>query len=204
MTRTLTLTVLLALALTSSLALAGGRPDVDRWPSNSRMVLIQNDDDQSRPLDGRTGYSPFGGKASWKECNRRCERYLVACEGEDCTKGDRMWDKRRRYLKLLGGHGNDDIHGGPFTDVLWGDFKPSGQPTSQVDKIDGGAGRDYIYPSHGRNVVKGGSGDDYIVARFSRGTIDCGSGKDIVFVSKKSKRATRFRNCETITRGKLR
>lgn len=52
--------------------------------------------------------------------------------------------------------------------------------------------------------MKGGSGDDYIVARFSRGTIDCGPGKDIVFVSKKSQRATKFKSCETITRGGLR
>lgn len=203
MVRLLLVTVAV-LTLGAAVATAGGRPDVDRWPSNDRMVLIQNDDDQNRPLDGRTGYSPFGGKASWKECNRRCESYLVECTGDDCTKGDRMWDERRRYLKLLGGHGNDDIHGGPFTDVLWGDFKPSGQPRSQVDEIDGGAGRDYIYASHGRNTIDGGSGNDYIVARFSRGTIDCGPGKDIVFVSKKSKRATTFKRCETITRGDLR
>ncbi len=204
MRRLLAATVLLALVLAGSAAAGGARPDVDRWPSNNRMVLIQNDDDQERPLDGRTGYSPFGGKASWKECNKRCESYLVPCRGEDCTPGDRMWDKRRRYLKLLGGHGDDVIHGGPFTDVLWGDFKPSGQPRSQVDVIDGGAGRDYIYASHGRNTIKGGTGDDYIVARFSRGTIDCGPGKDIVFVSKASQRATPFKRCETITRGKLR
>ncbi len=200
----LLIVVVAVLAYGATFATAAGRPDVKRWPSNDRMILIQNDADQERPLDGRTGYSPFGDVASWKECNKRCESYLVACKGENCTTGDRMWDKRRRYLKLLGGHGDDDIHGGPFTDVLWGDFKPSGQPNSQVDKIDGGAGRDFIYTSHGRNTVKGGSGDDYIVARFSRGTIDCGPGKDIVYVSKKSKRATKFKSCETITRGALR
>lgn len=199
---------LLALALvalfSAATAAAAGRPDVSRWPSNSRMVLIQNDKDQNRPLDGRTGFSPFGQVASWKECNRRCERYLVRCRGEDCTPGGRMWDARRRYLKLLGGHGDDVIHGGPFTDVIWGDFKPSGQPTTQQDFLDGGTGRDFIYASRGKNTVLGGPGDDYIVARFSRGTIDCGPGRDIVFVSKKSRRATRFTNCETITRGKLR
>jgi Ca2+-binding RTX toxin-like protein len=203
--RSLTLLALTVLVLTAAtVAVAGGRPDVKRWPSKASIVLIQNDSDQSRPLDGRTGYSPFDGKASWTECNKRCKRYLVPCAGEKCTRGDRMWDGKQRHLKLLGGHGNDDIHGSPGADVLWGDFKPSGQPSSQVDKIDGGAGSDFIYTSHGRNIVQGGSGNDYIVARFSRGTIDCGPGKDIVFVSKKSQRATTFKHCETITRGGLR
>ena len=195
---------LLALLLLVPFATAAGRPDRGRWPANSRMILIQNDQDQSRPLDGRTGYSPFGGKAPSSQCNEKCESYLVPCKGENCEPGGRMWGKRTRYLKLLGGHGNDDIHGGPFVDVLWGDFKPSGQPSSQVDKIDGGAGRDYIYGSAGRNAIRGGPGDDYIVARFMRGTIDCGPGKDTVYVSKKSRAASKITNCETITRGPLR
>ncbi len=205
MHRSSILAAVLAVALlVPVVAGAAARPDVGRWPANERMVLIQNDRDQNRPLDGRTGYSPFGGKAPSSECNRRCESYLVACEGDDCDPGGRMWDGRTRYLKLLGGHGNDDIHGGPFTDVLWGDFKPSGQPSSQRDAIDGGGGRDFIYGSAGRNTIRGGTGDDYIVARFMRGSIDCGPGKDIVFVSKKSRAATTFKRCETITRGPLR
>lgn len=197
------LAALVALLVLAPVALAA-RPDVARWPAKDRMVLIQNDSDQSRPLDGRTGYSPFGGKAPASECNKKCESYLVDCQGENCQAGGRMWDARTRYLKLLGGHGDDDIHGGPFTDVLWGDFKPSGQPSSQVDAIDGGAGRDFIYASHGRSTILGGPGDDYIVARFGRGTIDCGPGRDTVYVSKKSRRATTFTGCETITRGPLR
>jgi len=195
---------LLGLLVLTPAVSAGGRPDVARWPSKDKLVLIQNDADQSRPLDGRTGFSPFDGEAPWTECNKRCESYLVACEGPDCTPGDRVWDARPRYLELLGGHGDDVIHGGPFTDVLWGDFKPSGQPTTQVDSIDGGDGSDFIYASHGRNTIAGGSGDDYIVARFSRGTIDCGPGRDIVYVSKRSRASTTFRACETITRGALR
>lgn len=204
MLRATVLAGVLCLAVLVPLASSAGRPDVGHWPANARMVLIQNDQDQSRPLDGRTGFSPFGAAAPASECNKKCRSYLVPCRGDDCTPGGSMWDGRRRYLKLLGGHGNDTIHGGPFTDVLWGDFKPSGQPTTQKDTIDGGAGRDFIYASHGRNAILGGPGDDYIVARFSRGTIDCGPGKDIVFVSKKSRRATTFKGCETITRGPLR
>lgn len=101
-----TLVALVLLGWTAPTA-GGARPDVDRWPSNDRMVLIQNEFEQKRPLDGR-------------------------------------------------------------------------------------------------NAIKGGTGEDYIVARFSRGTIDCGPGRDIVFVSKKSRRATKFKRCETITRRKLR
>ncbi len=158
MRRPLAVASLLALVVLVPLATAAGRPDRGRWPANSRMVLIQNDADQSRPLDGRTGYSPFGGKAPASACNKKCESYLVPCRADTCEPGGRMWDARRRYLKLLGGHGNDDIHGGPFTDVLWGDFKPSGQPRSQVDTIDGGAGRDFIYGSAGRNTISRGHG----------------------------------------------
>ena len=196
--------VLLATLLTAPVASAAARPDVAQWPSNDKMVLIQNDKDQERTLDGRTGHSPFDDTAPAGDCNKRCESYLVPCDGVLCQAGGRMWDARRRYLKLLGGHGSDTIYGSPFTDVLWGDFKGSGQPESQRDTIDGGAGRDFIYTSHGDDDVLGGTGDDYIVARFSRGTIDCGPGRDIVFVSKKSRAATKFKSCETITRGDLR
>ena len=36
--------------------------------------------------------------------------------------------KRNRHNELLGGHGNDAITGGDVGDVIWGDYKPSGQP----------------------------------------------------------------------------
>lgn len=195
----------LLLLAVAPLAQAAGRPDVARWPAKASMILIQNDADQARHLDGRTGYEPFDGTAPWQECNKKCEAALVPCPdgATTCRPGTKVWGDAQRNLKLLGGHGNDVIEGSPFTDVLWGDFKPSGQPTSQVDVIDGGAGDDFIYTSHGRNTVTGGPGNDYIVARFSRGTIDCGPGRDVVFVSKKSRAATKFKGCEKITRGPL-
>ena len=198
------LLALLVLVAAAPLAHAAARPDVDQWPAKGDMVLIQNDADQSRTLDGRTGHSPFDDTAPSGDCNKKCESYLVACDGVLCQAGGRMWDERKRELKLLGGHGSDTIYGGPFTDVLWGDFKPSGQPASQVDLIDGGAGDDFIYASHGRSTITGGPGADYIVDRFGRGTVDCGPGRDIVFVSKASRAATKFTGCETITRGNLR
>src|SRR3954469_855218 len=46
-----------------------------------------------------------------------------------------------RNDELLGGHASDEIAGGGGRDVLWGDFKPSGQGTAQHDRLNGGAGR---------------------------------------------------------------
>src|SRR4051794_27265313 len=56
--------------------------------------------------------------------------------------------KLRKHNELLGGHGNDTLRGGRVGDVLWGDYKPGTQPTSQVDRIYGGAGKDFIFPRH--------------------------------------------------------
>src|SRR4051794_41414646 len=54
--------------------------------------------------------------------------------------------KLRKHNELLGGHGNDTLRGGRVGDVLWGDYKPGTQPTSQVDRIYGGAGEELISP----------------------------------------------------------
>ncbi len=91
-----------------------------------------------------------------------------------------------RHNKLLGGHGSDTIHAGPWGDVLWGDYKPRGQPTDQVDRLYGGRGRDFIYASHGKNIIRSGGGADVIRAHFGRGVIWCGSGKTILFISRRS------------------
>jgi Ca2+-binding RTX toxin-like protein len=105
----------------------------------------------------------------------------------------------RVHNELLGGHGNDTIHAGPSGDVLWGDYKPSGQPSSQRDLIVGGAGRDFIYASHGTNTIDAGGGNDWLKAHFGRGTINCGPGRDILYVSRKAQRKYTIRNCETIS-----
>ena len=84
-------------------------------------------------------------------------------------------------------------------DVLWGDYKPSGQPTGQHDRLYGGPGRDFIYASHGRNVIDAGPGDDYVKAHFGRGVVDCGSGRDVVYVSHRGRRNWKIRNCERIS-----
>lgn len=96
--------------------------------------------------------------------------------------GRRVMTHRPGHNKLLGGHGSDTIHAGRWGDVIWGDYKPSGQPESQHDTIFGGNGRDHIYTSHGRNTIRAGGGD-WLKAHWSRGLIDCGGGRDLPYVS---------------------
>jgi RTX calcium-binding nonapeptide repeat (4 copies) len=98
--------------------------------------------------------------------------------------------------ELLGSHGNDAVSGGPGNDILWGDQLPTGNNTWQHDTLDGGAGNDWIYSSHGRNTIFGGAGNDHIWGHFGHGTIDCGSGWDVVHVKRHS--TYRLRNCERV------
>src|SRR3954462_13819674 len=108
--------------------------------------------------------------------------------------------KRNKHNELLGGHGNDTLQAGKIGDVLWGDYKPSGQPTSQVDRIHGGAGKDFIYASHGTNYIRAGGGADQIHAHFGRGEIWCGSGKVTLFISRRNQPNYRLHSCERISR----
>jgi Ca2+-binding RTX toxin-like protein len=114
-------------------------------------------------------------------------------DGNDTFRGTRNSDE------LLGGHGNDTLYGRGRADVLWGDYKPSGQGTAQVDHLYGGDGSDFIYASHGQNVILAGAGNDTIHAHFGRGSIDCGAGKDTLFVSHRSKPGYRISHCEKIS-----
>ncbi|HMJ33240.1 MAG TPA: calcium-binding protein [Baekduia sp.] len=104
-----------------------------------------------------------------------------------------------RNDELLGGHGSDTIWGRDGHDVIWGDYKPSGQNETQVDHLNGGAGNEFIYASHGRNVIRAGAGNDTIHAHFGRGVIDCGSGNDIAYVSHKGRKGYTIRHCERIS-----
>jgi Ca2+-binding RTX toxin-like protein len=104
-----------------------------------------------------------------------------------------------RSDELLGGHGSDTLWGRNSADVLWGDYKPSGQNTWQVDHLYGGAGNDFIYASHGRNVIDAGAGNDYVKGHFGHGVIDCGSGNDVVYVSHRGRKGWKIRHCERIS-----
>lgn len=98
--------------------------------------------------------------------------------------------------ELLGHHGSDRISGEGGRDVLWGDWNPKNNNTWQRDVLDGGAGNDWLYTSHGRNTVRGGAGKDYVWAYYGRGTIDCGPGFDTLRI--RLQHGYRYRNCERI------
>ena len=98
--------------------------------------------------------------------------------------------------EILGHHGSDKLTGGAGKDILWGDWDPRNNTTHQRDVLLGGAGADYIYPSHGKSLVKAGAGNDYVWAFYGKGTIDCGAGKDIVHV--RSNGAFKLKGCETV------
>jgi len=99
--------------------------------------------------------------------------------------------------ELLGHHGSDTIVGGDGKDVLWGDWDPSNNNTRQRDVLNGGAGDDFIYPSHGTTRVAAGAGNDHIWAFYGKGTIDCGAGTaDVAHIRENG--AFKTRNCERI------
>lgn len=110
-----------------------------------------------------------------------------------------MHGTKNKHNELLGGHGDDTIFAGAIGDVLWGDYKPSGQPATQTDTIHGGAGKDFIYASHGTNIITSGGGPDQIHAHYGRGTITCASPKPTVFLSHKSQKGYKLRGCPHIS-----
>ena len=107
--------------------------------------------------------------------------------------------KLRKHNELLGGHGNDTLIAGRVGDVLWGDYKPGGQPTTQVDRIYGGRGKDFIYASHGENLIYARGGADQIHAHFGHGAIYCGHGDVTVFLSHRSRKVYRLHSCKRIS-----
>jgi Ca2+-binding RTX toxin-like protein len=108
-------------------------------------------------------------------------------------------DGTKRNDELLGGHGSDTLWGRGGDDVLWGDYKPGGQPAGQVDHLNGGEGNEFIYASHGINIIDAGPGNDTIHAHYGRGTIDCGGGIDTLFVSHRSKKVYKISRCEKLS-----
>ena len=101
-----------------------------------------------------------------------------------------------RNDELLGHHGSDLIRGGAGKDVLWGDWDPRNNNEVQRDRLYGGDGADWLYPSHGTSRVYGGAGNDRVWAYYGRGVIDCGPGHDLARV--RENRAFRTVDCEVI------
>ena len=104
-----------------------------------------------------------------------------------------------RHNELLGGHGSDTIQAGNVGDVIWGDYKPCCQPTTQVDRLSGGPGNDHIYASHGVNYIRTGGGRDLVHAHFGRGgEIHCDSGRVKVYISHRSRHRYRLFGCHRL------
>lgn len=74
---------------------------------------------------------------------------------------------------LLGGYGNDTIYAGSRGDVVWGDYHPSGTPESQVSRLHGGAGADWIYSSGSYNEIWTGAGNDHLALVYGHGVVYC-------------------------------
>lgn len=192
----------LVLALVPA-SVAGANTSHAGWPGIDGMLLM-NKLDQSRPLDARPGHDPFGGTDPSYRCDglhrdascvglsRWCARRAHRCRHRVVVAS------AARHNELLGGHGNDRIHAGPWGDVLWGDYKPSGQPTSQVDRLYGGPGRDFIYAGHGWNRIVSGGGADVIHAHFGHGIITC-SDQTTVFLSRVSRGRYTLHGCRRIS-----
>jgi len=212
--RTLVITLLLGAAVVPA-PTAIANTSHDGWPTIDGMLLM-NKDDSNRPLDARPGHDPFGGQDDRYSCDAEhlrgsCQEHFVNPGGgapvadggrgnADTGAGPGLVVRNERvHSELLGGHGDDTLYAGPAGDVLWGDYKPSGQPSSQVDVIVGGAGRDFIYASHGKNTIKAGAGNDWLKAHYGRGSIDCGPGRDLLYISRKARKHYRVRGCETIS-----
>jgi Ca2+-binding RTX toxin-like protein len=186
----LTLPIFAVLAALVAPAAAPANTSHAGWPRITG-VLLMNKQDQSRPLDARPGKDLFGGTDPSYSCdglhkNRKCAHASGTVA-------------RRGHNELLGGHGSDTVYAGKHGDVIWGDYKPSGQPATQVDRLNGGIGRDFIYASHGTNLIRANGGNDYVKAHFGRGIIDCGAGKDVLYVSRRAQKGYKIRNCDRIS-----
>jgi Ca2+-binding RTX toxin-like protein len=127
-------------------------------------------------------------------------KYWPAVDGvlKKAGAGSVSYTGTSRADELLGHHGSDTLRGRAGSDILWGDWDPKGQPTTQHDVIYGGDGTDFIYGSHGRNTIYAGRGNDVISVHYGRGFVDCGPGRDIYHVARTRRKGYRFRNCEKV------
>jgi RTX calcium-binding nonapeptide repeat (4 copies) len=103
---------------------------------------------------------------------------------------------------LLGGYGNDTIVGGNSGDVIWGDYHPNGEPSSQTAVIEAGNGRNVIYANDTRDYVWTGTNSHTVVhAHVSgiSGVIHCQSPGIVVYLSSVSERHFKLDGCRRIS-----
>jgi Ca2+-binding RTX toxin-like protein len=123
-----------------------------------------------------TGAAGDASHAGWPKINGKL---IINKENlNETMRGD-----RDLHNELLGGNGDDTIYGGQVGDVIWGDYKPSGQPATQVDHIYAGNGPNFIYTSHGTNYVYTGTGHTKVYAHFGHGVVHCQSSRVIVYTT---------------------
>jgi hypothetical protein len=139
--------------------------------------------------------APAQKKASHKEWPKIDGKLIINRNDQETP----LQGLQNKHNELLGGHGDDTITAGDVGDVMWGDYKPSGQPTTQKDVIKGGPGKDHIYASHGTNTITSGGGADQIHAHFGRGTITCANSKPLIFLSHRSQKKYKLHGCTRIT-----
>lgn len=171
------------------------------WPAITGMLLM-NRANRGRPLDGRPGFDPFDHADRSYSCNE-ITRY-TGCRGGTFFPSHARSAARdlvparvaREHNELLGGNGSDAIHAGPAGDVIWGDYQPHGQPTSQVDRLFGGPGDDWIYASHGLNLIWTGGGRDHIMLEDGHGAVHCdGPGRKTIELSRSHPHRYRLIGC---------
>jgi hypothetical protein len=177
------------------------------WPAITGMTLMDKRN-QSRPLDGRPGHDPFDGTDPSYSCDglhsytrcgggtffmgngrdvpARCREVIPGASPcpYEYTPGNLVPANIGHNL-LLGGNGNNVIHAGPAGDVIWGDYKPSGDPTSQVNHLYGGPGTDWLYAAHGTNYIWTGAGKDHVLLVYGHGVVHCnGPGHKTIVLPK--------------------
>jgi Ca2+-binding RTX toxin-like protein len=134
----------------------------------------------------------------WPKITGKNKRHFFQAKQHGANK-DAHYTGTEKADKILGAHGSDTLIGLGGIDVIFGDEIPN-NPASQTDYIDGGAGSDFLYGSHGKSTIIGGDGNDKIHARYGHGTISCGPGKDKVWQAHKRRKNWKIASdCETIT-----
>ena len=178
---------------------AGANTSHDGWPKIDG-VLLMNKTDSSRPLDARPGHDPFGGRDRRYSCDAihkrgKCHRRFVRLRGTHA----RVMTSRHGHNELLGGHGSDAIHAGPWGDVIWGDYKPSGQPNrpARPDLGRPGARPHLRQPRPQRDPRRRRQRLDQGPLR--RRLVNCGAGNDLLYISRRAQKHYKIRNCERIS-----
>jgi hypothetical protein len=100
---------------------------------------------------------------------------------------------------LLGGYGNDTIIGGQAGDVIWGDYRPSGEPR-QTAIIHAGNGPNFIYANDTRNYVWTGTNPNTVVhAHEDGGIIHCENSHITVFTSHHALPHWKLEGCKRVS-----